>query len=295
LYQRLLLPLDVERVRDERRVDRVLLLDSYVPIVRPQRGVRYAALVHDVLPLTRPEFWPRGKRLVKRTAFATLRHAKPTMFASTEYNAAQIPELLSAPVKVVRFGCGQLHDSEADEAHESSLPEHAPYLLYIGALERRKNVLSLVSVLGEVTSSLRDDLSLVVVVDGHPAYVRSLRAAIDGAGCQERIQLVPRATRDDAIRLLRHASALLLPSLAEGFGLPILEALALGAPVVASDIPEIRSWASDTILYASPVKPADWVAPIESAIKSGVSRRRTGQMFDQQYRWRYCAGDVLGF
>src|SRR4051812_3722376 len=65
LYQRCLLPADIALIgRNSGPIDRVLLLDAYVPLIRPQRQLRYAALVHDVLPLTHPEFWPPPKRLV---------------------------------------------------------------------------------------------------------------------------------------------------------------------------------------------------------------------------------------
>ena len=144
LYQRLLLPLEISRLGGALdRVDRVLLLDAYVPLIRPQRDVRYAALVHDVLPLTHPHFWPPAKRLVKRLAFASLRRSGATLFTSSEHNAREIERLLGAEARVVRFGCGQLSDAEADEARVAPLPAREPYLVYVGAVEPRKDVLSL--------------------------------------------------------------------------------------------------------------------------------------------------------
>jgi glycosyltransferase involved in cell wall biosynthesis len=296
LYQRLLLPLDIARLSNSHeRVDRVLLLDSYVPMVRPQRDVRYASLVHDVLPLTHPHFWPVAKRLVKRSAFRSLRSARATLFTSTEYNAREIQRLIGADARVVRFGCGQLRDDEADNACTSPLPEREPYLLHVGALEPRKDVLSLLSAFERAGPLLGDNLSLTLVGKGSRAYTAMLEERLARSACRERVRIVRRASRETTLRLLARASALVFPSLAEGFGLPILEALALGTPVVASDIPEIRSWAEDSVLYAPPGHPEGWAESIGAAIDSGEAKRRAGQAFARDYRWRTCTNEMLSF
>lgn len=295
LYQRLLLPLDASRLGARgRRVDRVLLLDSYAPLVRMPRHLRYAALVHDVLPLTHPHFWPLAKRLVKQSAFSSLRRARATVFTSTEYNAWEIERLLGLTARVTRFGCGQLTDSEADAARISPLPEPEPYLLYLGALEPRKNVLSLIEMF-DLVPSLGRDFSLRLVGAGDPVYRAAIEARIAASPNRDRIEIVPTAGRDVALRLLRHATALILPTLAEGFALPVLEALALGTPVVASDIDPIRSWAGDAVLYARPSHPGEWLEPIAAAAATDEAHRRSGQALAAAYRWRPCAEEMLTF
>lgn len=296
VYQRLLLPFDVV-LRQEKQtpVDRILLLDAYAPIFRPQRRVRYASLVHDILPLTHPDLWQPAKRLVKRTAFLTLRHARPTLFTSTEHNARQIQRLLGIPARIVRFGCGQVSDIEADAALANPLQNSESYLLYVGALEPRKDVLSLVSAFEQSSEQSDRGLRLIIVGEGGATYARALAERIAHSPFRDRIQLVQRADRNATLGLIARATALVFPSLAEGFGLPILEALALGTPAVASNIPEIRSWAGDSILYAPPGQPSDWVLPIEAAINTGVTRRRAGQAFARDYRWRQCTEELLDF
>ncbi len=296
LYQRLLLPADVALLSaGAGRIDRVLLLDSYVPLVRPQRCMRYAALIHDTLPLTHPSFWPLPNRLVKRSAFAALRRARPTLFTSSDFNAREIDRLLGASARVVRFGCGQLLDAEADDALVSNLPEQEPYLIFVGAIEARKDTLSLLDAFELITPLLDSPVRLLIVGSGRGTYHDAVRRRIARSRCSDRIELLHNQTREATLRLLARARALIFPSLAEGFGLPILEALALGTPVVASDIPAIRSWAGDTILYGPPAQPADWVGPILSAVDSSSERRRAGQAFAQGFRWRSCAEVMVDF
>jgi glycosyltransferase involved in cell wall biosynthesis len=296
LFQRLLLPLDVALLGlRSRRVDRVLLLDAYLPLIRPQRGVRYAALVHDVLPLTHPHFWHTSKRAVKRAAFASLRRSRATIFTSTEHNAEAIRNLMQREAHIVRFGCGQLADAEADLALESPLPVRGSHLVYVGALEPRKGVISLVDVFERAVSELSSELSLLLIGDGSTAYVRALHKRIARSPVRDSVRIVRSADRSTTLQTMRTAAALLLPSLAEGFGLPILEALALGAPVVASDLPEIRSWAADAIRYAPPSNGRAWVNSIETAIASTSDERRYGQELARSFRWESCAAELLHY
>jgi glycosyltransferase involved in cell wall biosynthesis len=293
LYQRLLLPLDVAQLRHRgHAVDRVLLLDSYVPLIGWRQQIRYAALVHDVLPLTHPQFWPASKRTLKRTAFRSLRRARPKIFTSTEHNAAEIRRLLGMSATVVRFGCGQLADHAADAALEDPLPTREPYVVAVGTLEPRKNLVTLIDSFERVASQL-PGLRLRLIGSGTAEFERLLRERISQSASRDRIEIHSHLGPGETLDLISRATALVFPSLAEGFGLPIVEALALGTPVVASDLPEIRSWAADAVAYAPTTIPAGWVEPIVAATNLSEQYRRQGQNWVRAYRWRDCAEALL--
>jgi glycosyltransferase involved in cell wall biosynthesis len=292
-YQRLWLPAHVQRLRGAGvPIDRVLLLDAYMPVLQPHRSIRYASYVHDVLPLTNPELWPLSKLLVKRAAFSSLRRLRPTVFTSTEYNAHQIKRLLGLSARVVPFGCGQLRDGQADEALHAPLADGKPYLIYIGALEPRKNLDVVVEALA---LGVIGDLDLIVVGTGDSSYISKLKRQISAERLQQRVRFYSELPRESALSLVATASALVFPSRAEGFGLPILEALALGTPVVASGIPAVRDWAEDAILYASPDEASDWAKQIGDAVAASPTRRRRGQAFARSFRWRACTEQLLTF
>jgi glycosyltransferase involved in cell wall biosynthesis len=296
LYQRLLLPFDAARIgTHDDAVDRVLLLDAYVPLVRPQQRIRYASLVHDVLPLSHPQYWSRAARVVKRIALASLRDERVTLFTSTAFNAREIQRLLGREASVVRFGCGQLTDAEADRALETPLPVSASYLLYVGALEPRKGLMTLFDAFARVSGASDTDLSLVLVGVGSRRHEAALRARVEGSIDGDRIRFVGSPSREETLGLIAHARALVVPTRAEGFCLPVLEAMALGTPVVVSDLPSIRSWADDAVLYAPPRRADGWVEPIRAAIESSVERRRSGQAQARDYRWRECAMELTHF
>jgi glycosyltransferase involved in cell wall biosynthesis len=298
LYQRLLLPLDVAQLKQRGwPIERIVLLDAYLPLpfVRRASRAEYAVLVHDVLPLTHPQFWPPAKRLLKKSAFLSLRHARPLVFASTEHNAKQIERLLDVEARVVSFGCGQLSDLHAEAARRDPLAERDQYFVAVGAFDPRKNLLSLIDSfeqLARVESSFQ--LHLVGgVAGGSRAYEALVRERVARSSAGDRIAVHRDLAQTETVSLVSHATALAFPSLAEGFGLPVLEALALGTPVVASDLPEIRSWAGDAIHYASPYEPAEWLEPLLSSATITEERRRAGQELAGAYRWKACARALL--
>ena len=173
------------------------------------------------------------------------------------------------------------------------LPSRGQYLLYVGAFEERKNVMLLLEAFEEGTHSLGSDLNLVLAGGGDATYLARLRQRIATSHLRDRISIKLSPSRAEVVDLLTHAGALVFPSLAEGFGLPILEALALGTPVVASDIPEVRSWALDAIEYAPVSKASAWRDPLKLALEASEARRRAGQQLARRYRWRACATDLL--
>jgi glycosyltransferase involved in cell wall biosynthesis len=296
LYQRLVLPFDAARLgADDDAIDRVLLLDAYVPLLRPQKRIRYASLVHDVLPLSHPEYWSAPARVVKRIALTSLRDEHIKLFTSTAFNAREIRRLLGREAQVVRFGCGQLTDAEADHALEAPLPVPESYLLYVGALEPRKDLTTLLEAFALTSRASDIDLELILVGVGPARHEAALRARVERTVERDRIRFVGAASREEVLRLVAGARALVVPTRAEGFCLPVLEAMALGTPVVASDLPSIRSWADDAVLYAPPSEAERWVEPIRAAIESSVARRRSGQARARGYRWRECARDLTRF
>lgn len=294
-YQRALLPAHLSLIkRGGADIDRVLIMDSYVPLIRPQRGVRYACFVHDVLWLTHPEFWSRPQRLVRWAAFASIRRARPTLLTSSEHNVRGIERSLGLSARALHFGCGQLTDAEADAALTRQPAERDAHLLYVGAIEPRKDLVTLVDAFARAAPRLAVDTRLLLVGAHDRYYGDRIRGRIAASGLAGRVQLLGRRSPDETLDLLRTARALVFPSRAEGFGLPILEALALGTPVVASDLPEFRDWAGDTATYATPADP-DALAESIVAVARGLHPPPDGgKALAATYRWRDFANDLVG-
>src|SRR5207245_10281299 len=105
------------------------------------------------------------------------------------------------------------------------LPEREPYLVYVGALEPRKDILSLLSAFERAGPLLGDNLSLALVGEGSRAYTAILEERLARSACRERVRIVRRASRETTLRLLARPTALVFPALAAGLCVPLLQRL----------------------------------------------------------------------
>lgn len=207
-------------------------------------GWRNLYTVHDVLPLDpaipSPVNGPRLRRLLK-----ALRTAGGDFATVSEAARVEILTRMGWPTGSVAC-CHQAVDVAALD--QGKLPDGlqpGAYLLYIGAIEARKNLPRLLDAyrVSGITTPL--------VISGpnglDAARIDAQIAATPGA---LRLRLQP---RDTVLRLLANARALVFVSLAEGFGLPVAEAMAVGTPVLASDVAALAEVAGDAALLVDPL------------------------------------------
>lgn len=157
-----------------------------------------------------------------------------------------------------------------------------PYLVYIGSAAPAKNLSTLLNAFGE----LNDAPELVLIgVDRTQADLISPSTLRD--------RLIPLGHLNDPARisaLLAHADALLSPSRYESFGLPCLEAMSSGCPVIASDLPAHREVCQDAALFVDPNDPSAWASAIQLLLSDDSRRarlREAGLARSKQFRWAH--------
>jgi glycosyltransferase involved in cell wall biosynthesis len=219
-------------------------------------------MLHDVIPLEYPDLVSDSGRLshswmvravIRRAAglITTTDAASDTVMATLHRNGLKPIPLLSKHLPVADVF---LKHEKPDEA----LRRH-PYFVVCGAIEPRKNHLLLLKVWHRLVQRIGEAAPRLVVV-GSPAHdgsqiVRQLR---DAPGLADHIVVVSGLACPGLRRVMANASAVLMPSLAEGFGLPVIEALALGTPVLASDLPAHREVGEDLAIYLDPEDDVAW-------------------------------------
>lgn len=138
----------------------------------------------------------------------------------------------------------------------SAIP--AKYLLHVGARRPHKNVNFLLTVL----SSLPEEITLVLVGDADPRWADETNAVATSLGIADRVVLLSDVSEVDLMGLYAGAHAYLYPSIVEGFGLPLLEAMAAGAPVIASRIDVFQEVVGDAAILLPLTDPSVWAEAV---------------------------------
>src|SRR5207245_11466110 len=140
-----------------------------------------------------------------------------------------------------------------------------PYVLWVGSLEPRKNVGVLVE--GFARWTRRCDLPHLLVLAGPGGWVEDAESVLGPARTLgRRVRSIGRVSDPNLRALYRGADLFAFPSIHEGFGIPVLEAMAQGTPVVCSDIAALREVAADAARLLSPTDPEAWAAVLDELL-----------------------------
>jgi GT2 family glycosyltransferase/glycosyltransferase involved in cell wall biosynthesis len=241
-------------------------------------------VVHDVGPLVAPAFYSLPKRL-RYQAFLprTCRQASAVVCVSQATLLG-----LHAATGIDPDRCEVI--GEGPQLLDETVPREAPdgpYFLYVGSLDPRKNVETLVGAFADDAARPHERLYIVGPIEGRPPA--AFRRRLDVLAAADRVHHLGYVAPDRLTALYRHASALVLPSVYEGFGLPVLEAMKAATPVVASDIAPLREVAGDAALYVSrPFDSACWREALLRVSEDATLRAeliRRGHDAAQPFAW----------
>ena len=243
----------------------------------PSRRCRRVLTVFDFRELVLPELYPGQGKRVRALLGESLRRAD-VVVASSRATASDLREhfaLDGRPIEVVpgavdasfrRAGPGEVEEVRKRLAIEG------PYLIAMGSGDPRKNIPWLIGAFLEYLGRTRDDLRLLITGAPHSSYGPALETAARTAS--GRVGYLGEIDDADWRALLSGAEALVYPSLYEGFGLPPLEAMACGTPVLASESPAVREWAGEAALYFDPRDREAFGAVVEELRASSVEGKR---------------------
>lgn len=260
------LSLSHQRLHEARAVERS----------RPAHG-RLLLFIHDAIPCTHPEY-AREAGTVRhaarmRNAFA---HADGIIVnsAATAVSLGRFAEAAKrdVPILVAPFGI------DAPAAAPAPPPDR-PTFLCIGTIEPRKNHLLLLHAWRRMAETLAPEAMPRLIVVGRRGWENEMVVDL-----LERCDAIHpfveergRVGDGELAALMASATALLMPSFAEGYGLPVAEALAAGTPVIAADLPVYREFAGDVPTYLDPLDGPAWIAAIRDYARPG-SETRAAQM-----------------
>ena len=286
---------DLPRLTNRLDVDLLCVMYTGPPIVnRPM-----VTVVHDVSFKRHPEwFSPRDRAVLTLGVGGTVRRASAVVTIS-EFSKREIADTCGVPfdrIHVTPLAAAPEFGTEAggDAAVLSRYGLGRPYVLAVGNLQPRKNLIRLVEAFHQLCgrADFRHDLVLV----GSAAYGAAIRPAIDRLALKDRVKTIGYVDTKELPALYRGADLFVYPSLYEGFGLPVLEAMACGTPVLASNgsaIPEVAGNAARLVNTESVPEMADGIGELCSQPGLRAQLREQGLARSRMFTWERTASQTL--
>jgi glycosyltransferase involved in cell wall biosynthesis len=276
-----------------RRPPGVLFVPSHViPLWHP----RSVVTVHDLGYLHEPETHPPNqRRLLDWTTRWSCRAASKVIAISqaTKTDLMERYHVEERKIRVIYHGVAPSMFKRPTEAVEAvkakyGLPDH--YVLFVGTIQPRKNIARLVEAMMRVSAV---GLPHKLVIAGKPGWLgNQVDAAITSAGRPDLIIRTGYVPDHDLAALYSGADAFCFPSMYEGFGLPILEAMACGTPVITSNRGSLPEIAGDAAFAVDPTS-TDAIASALTAVLRDPSERaqliEAGRRRVQHFSWEACA------
>jgi glycosyltransferase involved in cell wall biosynthesis len=267
--------------------------------VPPRSGGRLVVTVHDAAPILFPRAYTWRGRWFHRRGFAAAAARADLVITPTAAAADEVSRCTAIPrdrIRVVWHGVVQQQpdDDEVASVRASFGIGDAPYVLWVGTFEPRKNVEVLVEGFRRVVE--RESLPHRLVLAGPKGWLgtaESLEAPARALG--SRVVLTG-PVHDDRLRALyRGADLFAFPSVHEGFGLPVIEAMAQGTPVLCSDIAVLHEIAGDAARFVAPHDPDAWAKQLAALLDDDAARGAlgaAGQAHAARFTWEACAANT---
>jgi glycosyltransferase involved in cell wall biosynthesis len=282
----------------------VYLTQYITPFFVPKK-IKIATIVHDISFNFFPQFIKWSDLFFLKTLIALSLRRADKVIGVSRFTRDEIAAYYATPKeKNVWFHNAVSEDflsqnvsREKIEAvrKKYSLPEK--YILYIGTLQPRKNIPVLVEALALLKSKKENaDVKLVVAGGRGHNYDQRIDAVVEKNNLSEEVVFPGYVDENDKAALIKGAQVFCFPSLYEGFGIPILEAMSLGVPVVASDIAPHLEIAQRSAIFFDPKNPNELAEKLQKVLSDETLRSnlaKKGVSQTELFSWRKSAEKIL--
>jgi glycosyltransferase involved in cell wall biosynthesis len=262
------------------------------------RSIKRVATLHDLTPLAFPKMHPLIRVWVYRLlAGVSLRQCHRIIVDSKSVQRDLVKRHLAKPetIAVIPLGVSdRFKPGTSDRNFLRSRGLTNRFILSVGVLEPRKNHRMLFEILRRLDER---NIAITLVILGREGWKWSNPLDLPRYGhLRSKVQIVSDVTEEELVKFYQCASAFVYPSFSEGFGLPILEAMACGAPVIASNVPALPEVGGNAALYANPWSDGEFFDQVlrvltEETLRNDLSAR--GIKHAREFSWHRTAQATL--
>lgn len=251
-------------------------LSNEIPMGLKKAGIKSVVTIHDLIFLHFPHYYPVFDVAIYRRKFAHAIREADHIIAISEQTRQDIlawQPAAAGKVSVVYQGCRPAFYEtveDADRKRAAALYGLKPgFVLAVGAGNPRKNLEILVDALAHFVPASRPQL---VIVAGNSRYQRRIRQYVMAKSLANWVVFLENVSDADLPALYHSAGVFAFPSVVEGFGVPLLEAMAAGAPIVACDNVGFHEVCGQGAVYASSTDSRDWAAQLQAVLTQAQVR-----------------------
>ncbi|MBA4386406.1 MAG: hypothetical protein C0404_00390 [Verrucomicrobia bacterium] len=273
----------------------------------PRTGPRSTACVctvHDVIPLKFPQFVPKSKKArlffifkwVMRQAGLRADAIITVSNSSREDTILHlgIPDANAAKVRTIYNGVSDRFKPEGSRSFEKPV-DATRTLLYVGRSDPYKNLTTLIRAIAEYRKMPAPPVVLTIAGSPDPRYPEAQQLA-SGLGLNDIVRWTGYLSDDALLKLYQEADLLVHPSIYEGFGLQVVEAMACGTPVICSNAASLPEVAGDAAIMLDPMDTAGFAAKIREVLGNPALAKQMsdkGLLRAAKFTWNRCASETM--
>jgi glycosyltransferase involved in cell wall biosynthesis len=240
-----------------------------------QNELRAIYLIHDVIPLTHPEYCRQGEAAKHRQRMKNALASASGVITNSRYTRDELARFASSEGMHMPASVEAWLGVEAMKGQSLAHRNDPPYFVTVGTIEARKNHLLLLEVWDRLLQSMDGRTPQLLIVGSRGWEAKKALQRLDRLGPLDGyVREINGCTDQELASWIAGARGLLMPSFVEGFGLPVIEALSLGTPVIASNLSVFREIAGDIPTYLSPTDTCAWEMTVRSFCEDCRERER---------------------
>lgn len=252
------------------------------PAMLKKMQVKPVFMVHDLIPITHPEYSRPGEAKRHATRMHALLDLAAGVVANSQATLDQLAKFASQSGQPMPPATVALLAPGIAAQATGARPIAKPYFVMLSTIEPRKNHWLLLHVWRHLVETLGDAAPQLVIIGQRGWECENVVDMLERCtALQAHVTELSQCSDADLVNYLHHAQALLFPSFTEGYGMPLIEALTLGVPVIASDLPVFRELAGEIPDYLDPLDGARWMQQI-SLYSQPDSSARSAQLARMQ-------------